>query len=96
MATVTTSKQFTLNARDIVKGLMMAVILPVLTIIQQSISEGKLTFDWKLIGLTAAGGFVAYIIKNFLSPAEVVMTNVKSDTIDAIKDGAADAKIVTK
>jgi len=96
MATVTSSKQFTLNARDIVKGLVMAVILPVLTIIQTSISAGSLTFDWKLIGLTAAGGFVAYLIKNFLTPAEVVVTGVKNDTIDAIKDGTADMKVVTK
>lgn len=94
--TVTTSKQFTINIRDIVKGLAMAVILPVLSVIQQSIEAGSFTLDWKRIGLLAAGGFVAYIIKNFLTPAEVVVTGVKNDTIDAIKDGTADAKIVTK
>jgi len=96
MATVTTSKQFTLNIRDIVKGLAMAVILPVLNVIQQSIEAGSFTLDWKRIGLLAAGGFIAYMIKNFFTPAEVVMTNVKPDTIDAIKDGTAEAKVITK
>ena len=63
----TTSDRFSLTSRDFVKGLIVAVILPVLTIIQQSISHGELTFDWKLIGLTAAGGLVAYLIKNFFT-----------------------------
>ncbi len=96
MATVTSSKQFTLNARDIVKGLIMAVILPVLNVIQQSIEAGSFTLDWKRIGLLAAGGFIAYLIKNFLTPAEVVVTGVKNDTIDDIKAGDADVKVITK
>jgi len=96
MATVTGSKQFSLNIRDIVKGLVMAVILPVINVIYQSIEAGSFEFDWKRIGLLAAGGFIAYIIKNFLTPAEVTITNVKNDTVEAIKDGTADIKVVTK
>ena len=95
MATVT-SKQFSLNARDLVKGLIMAVILPVLNVIQQSIEAGSFTLDWKRIGLLAAGGFIAYLIKNFLTPAEVVVTGVKNDTINDIKAGDADIKVITK
>jgi len=95
MATVT-SKQFSLNARDLVKGLIMAVILPVLNVIQQSIEAGSFTLDWKRIGLLAAGGFIAYLIKNFLNPAEVVVTGVKNDTINDIKAGDADIKVITK
>lgn len=89
MATVSTSNQFTLNTRDIVKGLIMAVILPVLTIIQSSIANGVLTFDWKVIGIAAVSGFVAYIIKNFFSPAEIVLTNPSKATVDAVKEGDA-------
>jgi large-conductance mechanosensitive channel len=96
MATITTSRQFSLNLRDIVKGLIMAVILPVVNVIYQSIEAGSFQFDWKRIGLLAAGGFLAYVIKNFLTPAEVVVTGVKHDTIDAIKDGMADVKVITK
>ena len=96
MATVTSSKQFTLNFRDVLKGLIMAVILPVINVIYESIQAGSFEFDWKRIGLLAAGGFIAYIIKNFLTPAEVVVTGVKNDTVDAIKDGVAEVKVVTK
>ena len=95
MATVTGSKQFTINFRDILKGLAVAVILPVLNVIYQSIEAGSFEFDWKRIGLLAAGGLIAYLIKNFFTPAEVVMTGVKNDTIDKINDGAAEAKIHT-
>jgi len=96
MATVTSSKQFTLNFRDILKGLIMAVILPVINVIYESIQAGSFEFDWKRIGLLAAGGFIAYIIKNFLTPAEVVVTGVKNDTIDDIKAGDAEVKVMTK
>lgn len=94
--TVTTSKQFTINWRDIFKGLQVAVILPVANVIYQSIEAGSFTFDWKRIGLLAAGGFISYIIKNFLTPAEIVVSNVKTETIEAVKDGVADVKVVTK
>jgi len=58
---------FSLGFKDLVKGLIMAVILPVLTIIQTSLANGELTFNWKAIGITAATGFIGYIIKNFLT-----------------------------
>jgi len=96
MATVTGSKQFTLNFRDIVKGLVVAVILPVLNVIYQSIEAGSFEFDWKRIGLLAAGGLIAYLIKNFFTPAEITVTNVKNDTVDAVKDGTADVKVITQ
>ena len=66
------SDRFSLNWNDFLKGLIVAVIMPVLAIVQNSIAEGELTFNWRLIGLTAIGGLVAYLIKNFLTD------NVKS------------------
>ena len=93
--TVTTSKRFTLNWQDVWKGLKMAVILPALTTIYTSLEAGKFDFDWKAIAMAAVLGFVGYLIKNFFTPAEVVMKDVKPDTIDAIKDGAAEVKIHT-
>lgn len=61
------STLFTLNTRDFIKGLIVAIITPIVPIIQQSIAAGSLVFDWKIIGLAAAGGFVAYIVKNFFT-----------------------------
>ena len=73
------SDRFSINWNDLLKGLVIAVILPVLAIVQQSIEQGQLTFNWKLISLTAAGGLVSYLIKNFLSD------NIKAaeNTLDA-------------
>lgn len=74
MAT-TTSKLFTLNVSDFVKGLLMAVLVPVIAIISDSLSKGTLVFDWKLIGITALSGFLGYLVKNFLTPSATVIPN---------------------
>jgi hypothetical protein len=94
--TVTTSKRFSLNWQDIWKGLKMAVILPALTTIYTSLEAGKLDFDWKTIGMTAALGFIGYLIKNFISPPEIVIKDPSAAAIDAVNDGTAEAKVITK
>jgi hypothetical protein len=97
MATTTTSKQFTINWRDIVKGLVTAFLTAFVTSVYQWISNGSFpTGDqFKTAGLIGLSAAMAYLIKNFFTPAEVVMTGVKNDTIDKINDGAAEAKIHT-
>jgi hypothetical protein len=62
------SNLFTLNWRDFINGFVMAVLAPVVVTIQQSIVAGSLTFNWTLIGVTALGGALGYIIKNFFTP----------------------------
>jgi len=64
------SEQFSLNIRDILRGLLMAVLTPAVFIIQQSLDKGELIFNWKQVGIAAVAGGVAYLIKNFLSPAK--------------------------
>ena len=67
-----TSGLFRLNLMDVAKALLIAVLTPVLVIVQSSLDAGQLTFDWKHMGMAAIGGGVAYLIKNFLTPASVV------------------------
>lgn len=75
MATeVTTSKQFSVNWRDIAKALVIATLTPAVVIIQASIDAGVMTFNWKQIMMAAIAGFVGYLIKNFLTPAQTVIT----------------------
>jgi hypothetical protein len=62
------SKLFSVNMKDFLKGLLMSVLTPVIVIIEQSVSAGSLTFDWKVITLAAIGGFLAYMTKNFFTP----------------------------
>jgi len=94
MANVTTSsKQFTLNLNDFWKGLIMAVLTPVVTIVYQSIEAGSLTFNWKAILMAAVAGFMGYLMKNFFDKPKIVMADVHNDTIDAVKDGVAKVEI---
>jgi hypothetical protein len=45
-------------------------LTPVVVIIQQSIENGTFTFDWKVIALSAIGGGLAYLTKNFFTQNE--------------------------
>ena len=94
MATTTTSKQFALQLNDIWKGLLVAVLTPVITIIYTSLQAGTLTFDWKAIGMTALAAALAYLVKNFLTPAQIVVTDAKPATIEAVKAGDAQINVV--
>ena len=64
------SNFLSLNWKDITKGLLMAVLTPVVLIIQQSIEAGSITFNWHQIAMAAAAGGVAYLIKNFFTTPE--------------------------
>ncbi|MCY7291353.1 MAG: hypothetical protein LH615_04140 [Ferruginibacter sp.] len=64
------SKLFTLNVQDLSKGLIIAVLTSVLTVIFQSLQLGELNFNWKLILLTALTSSVAYLLKNLATNNE--------------------------
>lgn len=93
--TVTTSGLGKLNWRDLIEGLKIAAILPALSIIYTSIENKSFNIDWTLVWQTAAFGAIGYLIKKITTPAQVILKDVKPDTIDAIKDGAAEVKIHT-
>ena len=90
--TTTTSKQFTINISDILRGLIMAVIIPVLTIIMNSINQGSLTFNWTQITIAAIGGLIGYLIKNFFTPGAVTIQN--PELAQKVKEGDAEVKVV--
>ena len=62
-----TSKFLSLNTKDILRSLLMAVLTPVVVIVQQSLELGSLVFNWHQLGFAAIGGGVAYLIKNFFT-----------------------------
>lgn len=61
------SSIFTLNTGDFLKGLIMAVLSSVITVIYQTIEAGSLVFDWKAIGTMALTAGLAYIMKNLFT-----------------------------
>lgn len=85
MEKVITSKQFTLRARDFIKGALMAIVIPCLLVIQQSIDKGEWSFNWKLIAMTAVGSFVGYILKNFTDKPKVVITTKDNKAAESLK-----------
>jgi hypothetical protein len=66
------AKQFTLRWRDVFRGFIMAVLTPVIVIIQQSLEAGLIVFNWHMIGMAAVGGGFAYLVKNFLEPTKTI------------------------
>jgi bacteriorhodopsin len=56
-----------LNSSDFIKGLIMAVLSTVITVVYQTVETGSLTFDWKAIGTMALTSALAYIMKNLFT-----------------------------
>lgn len=68
-----TSKQFSINWKDFLRGLIMAIGTPVLVVIQKALeaaSSGEpLVINWVNLGMIALGALLVYLTKNFLTPA---------------------------
>lgn len=94
--TTTTSGQFSLNMKDFLKGLLLAVLTPVVTVLIQTLQAGSLTFDWKAIGITALSAFLAYMLKNFLAPPQIVINDPHETDVKAVNQGVAKATVVKK
>ena len=67
-----TSNLFTLNLRDIGKGLLVAIGGAVIAAIETTIQSGSLTFNWKSISGIALAAGLSYLSKNFFTPAQTV------------------------
>jgi hypothetical protein len=85
---VVTSKQFTLNWRDIGIGLFLAVGGPVLAILQDWIgiwaggAEWGEVADWRMLIKVSISTAILYLGKNFFSKPKVIITNAEADVIN--------------
>lgn len=59
-----------LNVNDLVKGLAVAVLTSVLTIVYNTLQTGSLAFDWQAIATAALTSAIAYLMKNLLTNSE--------------------------
>lgn len=64
------SKLFAINAKDLLKGLILVVLTSVITIVTQTLQLGSLTFDWKTIGMTALTAGLAYLLKQLTTNSD--------------------------
>jgi membrane protein implicated in regulation of membrane protease activity len=67
-----TSGLFSLDFKDGAKGLLVAVGGAIIAAIQTSIQAGSLSFKWSYIGSVALAAGLAYLGKNFFTPAKEV------------------------
>lgn len=58
---------FKLNAKDFLKGLIVAVLGAVLQVVIDTVSSGTLSFDWAAIGKLALSAAGIYLTKNLLT-----------------------------
>lgn len=61
------SNFLSLNWKDILKGLLMAILTPAAWVIQQSLDAGTFVLNWKQIAMAAVAGGLSYLVKNFLT-----------------------------
>jgi hypothetical protein len=63
------AKLFSIRTRDLIKGLIVAIITAVLTFIINELQAGTVLDAalYKRMGITAAIAFLSYILKNFLT-----------------------------
>ncbi|MHB8207969.1 hypothetical protein [Mucilaginibacter sp.] len=66
-----TSNLYSIDLKDLAKGLVVAVGSAVVATIQTSLQAGSLSFNWKLIGTVALGAGITYIGKNFFTPPSI-------------------------
>jgi membrane protein implicated in regulation of membrane protease activity len=93
MNTLVTSKQFSLNINDFLKGLLMAVGTPVIAILISSLQSGSFNFDWKMIGTVALSSALVYLSKNFFTPSAIVVKDASDKQVEAVKDGTAEVTV---
>lgn len=67
------SKLYSLDIKDFVKGLLVSAGSAIVTTIQNMISSGSI--DWKAIGSVALAAGVAYLVKNFFTQSHVMTPN---------------------
>ena len=56
-----------IDLNDLGKGLILAVLTSVMTIIYTTVQAGSLVFDWKLVGTTALTSALGYLLKNLFT-----------------------------
>jgi len=67
-----TSSLFSLDFKDLGKGILVAVGGAVIAAVESSIQAGSLIFNWKAIGGVALAAGLSYLVKNLFTPAQTV------------------------
>lgn len=80
MKNVRLNEKFTVKAIDFVKGAIMAVGTPILYVLQEMIPN----YPLGPIEKAAISAFIAYLLKNYFSPASVITTYSSNEEATAV------------
>ena len=81
-STVKTSSLFSLNLADAAKGVLVAAVTSVLSCVYAALTTTPIVLDFKQIGIVGLTAGLAYLIKNFLTPSQVVSKAVTGGNSD--------------
>lgn len=73
------SNFLSLGWRDFLRGLVIAILTPAVTIITDSLDRGEFNLNWRLIVLSSVGGFLAYLLKNLVTKPDSINDNAVAD-----------------
>lgn len=74
-----TSSLFSLDFKDLGKGLLVAIGGAAIAAVESSVRAGSLTFSWKTIAGVAVASGLSYLGKNFFTPSQIVTPVQKQD-----------------
>lgn len=80
------SKLFTINTKDLFKGIFLAVITSVLTALLQMLTALPPSIDFKAIGVVAITTIIGYLIKQFSSNSNGMPLTKESNLVGTRPD----------
>lgn len=90
------SKFLGLNTQDAIKAFILTVITSVLTIIYEAFVKcSTCPIDWQAVKTVAITTAIGYILKNWLSPTQIVIQKPSEKHVEAVKEGTAQVNIST-
>lgn len=84
MAKTILSEQYKLQARDFIRGAVLAVLAALIPILQEALTAGK--FDWQYIGVVSGSTFLAYLGRAFFEPTKVIETKPSENYVRVLKN----------
>ncbi len=66
------SKLFSVNTVDVLRGLLVAVVSAAIEPVIESVSAGKLTLDFKHVGAVALCAGLSYLKIKFFTPSKII------------------------
>lgn len=64
------SPLFSLNLKDLLKGLIIAMLSAVIATLQTTFQAGSFAVNWHSVGAVATAAGLSYLLKNFFTPSE--------------------------